>query len=154
MFGIKKLLHKWTIKRMANELGGFLDNLKNLTAEEMSFIIMTATVARNTFIQEMNLDFANPNATLAQRASISVRLALLINECKKSNKFIDRTAYMVWAHTLRVASQPELLDLGKELWKELGRGIEYLNNNPDLVKTCTTKHANPAGYETIPKFIL
>ena len=150
MFGIKKIIHKWTLKRMGNELRYFIDTLKNMTPDEVSFVVMTATVVRNTFIKDMNLDFGNPVEAQAQSPFISLHLAKLINDCKRKNTIIDRTAYIVWAHTLRVASQPELAPLGKELWNELERGIDYLNNNPELVEKCTTENANPTGYQLIP----
>lgn len=151
MFGIKKLIYRWILKRKRYELCFFIDTLKMMTPRDVSLIVMLATNIRNAFIEKMNWDLGNPIELLEQKPSTTIYLGNMIRDCKRNNQFIERAAYIVWLHTLRVASMHELIPLGQELWTELGRGIEYLNNNPDLVKKCTTQHANPIGYDLIPK---
>lgn len=153
MFGIKKLMHQWVIKRMSRELQAFIDSLKCMSPNDVSLIVMGATVVRNSFIKKSRIDFGNPVALLEKKPYIALNLGNLIKDCQRKNQFFHSAAYLVWMHTLRVASQPELYPLGVECWNELSRGIEYINSNPDLIAKCTSEYANPGGYDVIPKFV-
>lgn len=135
---------------MHHELRYFIDILKMMSPQEVSSVVMIAAAARNVFIKSMSLDFGNPLAVIAQKPFITIHIGKLIKDCERKKHFADRTAYLVWLHTLRVAAEPELMPLGKEFWKELARGIEYLNHNPELVEKCTNEYADLTGYQLIP----
>lgn len=150
MFNIKNMIRNWITRRWTSEIIALIESLKSMNDCDVSLIVATVTNIRNSFFNRMNLDFGNPAALLIQRPRITIELGNLIRESAKNKSFIIRTAYIVWLHTLRVVQKPELIMLGRELWRELGRGIEYLNGDPELVKQCTTENSDLSGYQHIP----
>lgn len=150
MFIIKRLIHKWLIKRMSRDIKVFIDTLQRMSAHDVSLIVVAATVTRNALLKCSDIDFRDPILMLKTKPSIMLDLSKTMNESKRKAHSLDQIAYSVWLHTLRVISQPDLANLGKDLWNELARGIDYLNNNPSLVERCTTECADPSGYQLIP----
>jgi hypothetical protein len=45
---------------------------------------------------------------------------------KAEERFAEATAAMVWVHSLRALSFPEIRYLGREMWQQLERGREHV----------------------------
>jgi hypothetical protein len=80
-------------------------------------ILRTELQARGHLPDEMLEVASDPRQSLTQ-----LEMSRLVRRYQAENRFQEALGAMVWLHTLRSLSAPELRFLGRQMWQQLERG--------------------------------
>ena len=121
----KRRLRRAAVKAASEDLESFILCLKGLSDEELGMVVAGATVirlqlGRSGSLPEYALALPSPDDDTAY---IQLHLSRLVRELQKTNKTAEAAGVMVWRHSMRSLAYPEVRLLGRQLWKELQRGI-------------------------------
>lgn len=118
------------LRSSSREIGRFVDRLRGAGDRSLGLVVGCATVVR----VNMEIHGALPDGLMrrADRASseelgiMQMRLNQLSRQFAKRRQQGDAMGAMVWSYSLRCLNVPELLPLGREMWGELKRGFEHV----------------------------
>jgi hypothetical protein len=120
---IKRKIQLAGIKGAREDLERFVESLRGQSDKEVGAIVAMAAVVRVALRQsgvlpdELLQVSADPEQVMAQ---IAVAKAVLRYQSEK--RYEEATGALVWLHSLRALSTPEIRRLGREMWRQLGRG--------------------------------
>lgn len=114
-------------KKMSAEMEQFLNSLKG--ADQL-VIDMTAANAFlwATHFKLRGIDLFTAETWLPQQISFPIQLHKLLRDQQKQQFFSSATGLMVWLHTCRALTYPELRFIGREMWKELSKASDEAND--------------------------
>lgn len=145
------------LKSSTKEIRQFIEGLRRTGARDLGFIVGIAAVVR----VNMETHGVLPQG-LFQRDALSpsqelgimqMRINKVIRQFAKMRQAGDATGAMVWSYSLRCLNVPELAPLGREMWAELTRGFEYVE---EALAEGETRNGKPfdrrvwAEWRTIP----
>jgi len=73
-----------------------------------------------------------------------------IQELQRNQQFQDATGYMVWLHTLRAATTPEVKLKGRKMWGQLRRGLPYVAAQAEQFAIATGRRLKIDDFDAIP----
>ncbi|MCE3045466.1 hypothetical protein [Legionella sp. 16cNR16C] len=150
MFGsIKVFLRNKIIKSQEQALKQYIQSLQGLDEAELAHLVVMATIIRNVSFQNTGIDYLDPINELEKNPYVVLEIGNQIKEFQRGNKY-DRAGYLtVWLYTFRSISEPELRIYGKQLWKELSRGIMFIMGNLGML-VAYSQGSDTTGYDQIP----
>jgi len=77
-------------------------------------------------LHDEGCDLLDPSICLAKDPMITFRLSNAIGKLQRSGNPQLAAGLMVWVHTLRAMTRPELRTLGRAMWRELERGFPHV----------------------------
>lgn len=102
----------------------FIDSLRGLSPTEIAGLRILATVMRMTAVNEGNWpsSIGDVNAPSHPAAQLQLKIAQQIKSFQRDKNTAAAAALMVWLHSLRSSTIPEIRFLGREMWAQLERG--------------------------------
>lgn len=132
MFGsIKVFFRNKFIKSQEIAIQKFVQSLKGMDDGEIGSLMLSATVARNYAYNSLGINFLDPIFELEQKPFVVITIGKLIKLNQQEKHYALASGFYVWLHSFRAIAEPELRIYGKQMWKELYRGITHINENPD-----------------------
>ena len=140
-------MRKSALKDGRMELIRFLNHLEEASDRDIGPIIAVATIIRVNLENQDQLPrdlFDIDNAEkMDPRAKLQLRLATLVRQFQGRKQENDIVGTMVWLHTLRALTFPELRPLGIEMWRELVRGFDHTEDIYKIVEEARDEPLDP-----------
>ena len=152
----KRKIQRAAVKEAREDLESFIFSLKGVSDEELGMVVAGATVirlqlGRTGSLPEYALALPSPDD---DTATIQYHLGRLVRELQKTNETAKAAGVMVWLHSMRALTYPEVRILGRQMWKELQRGIPYapeaLEDFAAVTDWAVPKEAH-SSYDFIPQ---
>lgn len=152
------MLSEWLRRRFERDaitsgrvgLERFVASLRAQSENEIAMIVVVAAAIRVRLRDAGHLPDDVLHATSSheyEQATVQQRVSRLVRKFQTDSEYIDAAGAMVWVHTLRSLTIPELRDLGRQMWQQLERGFPH---TPDALARieAVTRRASPSG--TLP----
>ncbi|WP_395077506.1 hypothetical protein [Hyphococcus sp.] len=120
----EKLFNKWASRQQEKEIKNFLTGLASADGSELGLVVASASDWRHNFLA-LGIDLRYPAICLAKDPTITFQITRTIQDLQKSGQQHKCVGLMVWVHSLRAMSRPELRKYGREIWRELSRGFPH-----------------------------
>jgi hypothetical protein len=106
-----------------DQLKDFIDKLAQSQPEDLGLAVATVEHTANTFF--IYGDFYKPRELMAKRPDILGMGVMEAQRLQMSNLHVVAVGWIVWVHTFRAVSNPELMPLAKSMWSLLIRGAKF-----------------------------
>ena len=116
-----------TDKQYKAELQSLIEILAEMNKQELAELVVFATFVRRG-MQEAGNDVMCPVTLQLHKPETSHNLVRTVLQYKKAGNDIAASALMVWAHTMRATLRPTLMPLARQMWRELSRGFDYVED--------------------------
>ena len=116
-----------TDKQYTAELQSMLAILAGMNKGELAELVVFATFVRKG-MQEVGNDVMCPFKLLVSKPDMPDTLIRAVVQYKKAGNTVAASAFMVWAHTMRATIRPTLMPLARQMWRELSRGFDYVED--------------------------
>lgn len=129
----RKIIGYFSHKTILKELNQFLEILKLTKDEEISELLLMATIAREDLINKKVIDeniFDNLNGLYVDTNKMNLRLAMTmyVNELSQNeNNLAQSAGIKVWLVTLKSETNFNCMLTVKKIWLELDRGFKNLD---------------------------
>lgn len=151
MFGwLKRKAQFSIIKQMEDDLDRFLVSIRGTDAHDIGTVMAIATHWRHIF-KYHGVNLLEPIAAEQKQIFLCREINKLITTSQKNNKPEFASGLMVWLHTVRAATTPEIRLKGRMLWGELRRGFPHVEDGALLVHQLTGVSLETDGYSQIPQ---
>ncbi len=141
-----RLRHK-VVREGRLELVQFLNHVENVSDRDIGPVVAVATMIRinleNMDVVPRNLFDEKWAAELDSRGRIVGRLRNLVRQFEWKKQHNDAVGTLVWLHTLRALTIPELRPLGCDLWRELRRGFSHVEEVLKIVEEAKNEPLDP-----------
>jgi hypothetical protein len=152
------MLSEWLRRRFEHNaarsgrvgLERFVASLRSQPENEIAMLVVVAAAIRVRLRDAGHLPDDVLQATSMheyEQATVRQRVSRLVRKYQTHSEYIDAAGAMVWLHTLRSLTTPELRDLGRQMWQELQRGFPHTSDALARIETAT-RRASPPG--TLP----
>lgn len=137
-------LQERALKSSTKEMRRFIDGLKRANDRGLGLVVACATVVR----VNMEIHGALPEGLLRRAAEapaqdlgiMQMRLNRLSRQFSKRRQQGDAMGAMVLSYSLRSLNVPALLPLGREMWGELKRGFDHVE---EALREGETRNGKP-----------
>lgn len=131
MFGwLKRRAQMKFARMMIDDIERFNAGLRGISDEEMGAILAQTYHWMGVLENEYNCDLEHPDLFAATRPEAAITVNHMIRQIQKRNQALA-PGLMVWLHSLRASSVPEVREHGRAMWKELQRGEAHLRSGAD-----------------------
>ncbi|QAZ38451.1 hypothetical protein C1M51_02890 [Methylibium sp. Pch-M] len=120
---IGRIIDRWAARRQAAELQSLLAILAELNRTELAELVVIADHVRKGMQMEGN-DVMKPFDLIVRRPTMPLELVRAVEGFRRQGNHVAASALMVWAHTMRAALRPTLVPLARQMWRELARGFD------------------------------
>ena len=144
-----KILEK-SIEVQKKEIARFIDNIKAMDGSEVGSILATATHIRNQLIDQYDWDLQDPILLCFTKPNIAIEINQLIKAFQENDDTVSAAGMMVWLFTVRAAMSPDIRGLGRELWGQLERGFDHVEEARIQILSLGGKIIDIDGYEKFP----
>lgn len=141
----------WAVKTQAKELDQFIARLSAMDSEELGLVVAISTDRRHKLYELFGWDLLDPILVDAGDIAAAMKLNQLIRQVQKDNNMVVAAALMVWLHTLRAATAPDLRAKGRLLWGQLQRGFPHVFDAEAGFVAMGGPELNLDGYERFPE---
>ena len=131
MFGnwLKRKMQLKAVQAGREDMERFILGLRGASGSEIGIIVAQATVMRmrlrkDNLLPDAALDIGMP-ITEEERSQIQTFLGSTIRFFQKEELPSDAVGTMVWLHSMRAFTYPELRLQGREMWQQLQRGFVF-----------------------------
>lgn len=131
-------------------LNEYLRILKSSNDEEVGLALSLATSYAYHFKIERGIDLYHPASALSRDPGLPLEFSNLANRSKAVGEMHVSATLLVWVHTLRAFTMPQLRPQIIQMWSELRRGVNHVESYRLLVEQTTNKSANFTNVELIP----
>lgn len=145
-----RLFDKWATGKQREEMANFVSLLRAMDGAELGHVVALATHVRHQ-LEAMGHNPMDPIIYTAINPGFPLFLSRTTIALQKQNRPQDAAAFMVWVHTARAGVRLELRGLGRELWKELSRGFDHVNEGALSLLMVTGVSINIEGSDEYPK---
>ena len=151
MFGyIKRVARNHFLSVMKEEIENYILSLQGMTDEELGWLIVHATHSRNKIYESEDVDLLDPIVAVSQDRRLIIKINKLVRRNQEEKLLSDAAALMVWLHTLRAVSEPELRIFGKKMWGELKRGFPFVEKAFNEIQNLSSKNIDVSNWDSIP----
>ena len=121
---LKRRVQLAAVKSGREDLERFVESLRGQSDFELGMLVAHAAVIRVSLREFGRLsDEALFVTADPEQAAIQLHVAGMVRTFQADKAFAAAAATLVWLHTLRALSTPELRSLGRKMWGQLRRGI-------------------------------
>jgi hypothetical protein len=116
------------VKSGREDLERFVESLRGQSAQKIGTLLVVAASVRIALRQSGVLPDELVRVTAdPQQAAAQLAVAQLVRRYQSKDRFEEAAGAMVWLHTMRALSTPELRLLGRQMWRELARGHNHIS---------------------------
>jgi len=108
------------------QIDDFVSRLSILDAQQLGFVMALALYWRNQMLLS-DIDLLHPIRSLEEIPDLKLKLVEQVNQLQRTGEQSFASGLMVWVHTLRAASLPELVSGGRKMWRELQRVFDHID---------------------------
>ncbi len=141
--------HDWAVKKQRKEMQGFVDLLRGMDGDEIAVAVVFATHTRH-IMEKQGHNVLDPILYFATNPSFTHSMSVETIQLQKQGRLQEAAAMMIWVHSFRAATSPELRLLGREMWKHLERGFPYVDKAAETVGEMTGFRLNIEGAKSFP----
>jgi hypothetical protein len=152
------MLSEWLRQRFEHDasrsgrvaLERFVASLRAQPENEIALVVVVAAAIRVRLRDAGHLPDDVLQASSSheyEQATVQQRVARLVRKYQTNSEHIDAAGAMVWVHTLRSLTIPELRDLGRQMWQQLERGFPHTADALARIEA-VTRRVSPPG--TLP----
>ncbi len=146
----RRLFDSWAAGRQRKEMDLYLTVLSAMPGSELGMLLASATDLKNEMVRNGVADVSAPYILTEKMPLITFEFSKRVIRLQKKRRFEDAAALMVWVHTLRAASRPELRGLGRNMWGELERGFPFVLSAAEGVYDLMGVQFNVDGFDEFP----
>ena len=150
---LARIVGKWAAKRGKRELTDFVMRLRVGDSSEIAFVLAGATDIRHQMFELKGWRFLEPALEVSRDPMIITQVGDLVRASQRQ-KLPQAGFLMVWAHSLRAVSSvgqyAELRTLGRDMWRELSRGFDKVEEAAVNARAALGINLNIEGYDQIP----
>ncbi len=125
----KRGLLEWTQEKQKEDLENFIEVIRQHSDQELGLLLAIANDFRKKFLEATDIDLHEPQQAICEHPELLFELSECVHEAKQEGDFNTAGSMLLWIHTLRAASLPDLRPLGIELWSELSRGFDSIEES-------------------------
>ncbi|NRA20328.1 MAG: hypothetical protein HRU05_07590 [Oceanospirillaceae bacterium] len=128
-------------KTALQEIEIFLGAIKAKDDQDVAMLVAIATLIRVNLAENGGLSkqvLAGEGSPM-ERKNSQLYVTNLVREFQKRGQPFDAAGGMVWLHSLKVQTYPELVEKVSELWIELKRGFPHVENKLAEIAELTGK---------------
>ncbi|MER9875313.1 hypothetical protein [Mesorhizobium sp. M0195] len=140
----------WSTNVQKRELEEFVGRLRAMDGSEVGMIVACATNHRNLVAQTRGWNLLEPALCEMQEPALALKIGQLIRDLQAKNRPELAVGFFVWLHSVRSAKNPDLRQLGRDMWKELGRGFEHVDDAAEGFEALTGFEFKIDGYNEYP----
>jgi hypothetical protein len=151
---IKRKTEQAILKSASEDLERFMQGLQGQTADELAMLRIGATELRINMRQTGNsidsvMDL--PGLTPDEDIRLSMLLPRTIKGFQKEKMMVSAACAMVWLHSLRAYTIPELRLRGREMWQQLEKGNPSLESALVDYEAATGNPLPPDVYDEVER---
>ena len=146
---LKALLSKKVLTDKSSELSQFVQVLSTMSDEELAELVAYATHTRH-LLERLGVNLLVPHDLYITHPEFLPGLIRRINAFQAQNNLTAAMAMMVWAHTVRATTPPDLKELGCAMWRELARGFPRVTLAAAAIAARTGTNLNVLGSSKVP----
>ena len=136
-------------ERMKNEINEYITLLRSADDDEVGLALLAAVDFRNQYLAETGIDLFEPKLALFADDNLSFKFARQIEESQAENGILA-VPLLVWAHTLRATQNPMVRELGREMWGELLRGLDHVDEKIESFQFVIGRTPDLTGMGKVP----
>lgn len=138
---IKKKIYDAGYKTGLEEIERFTLSIRGQTGEEIGMLLAIANLIRIELMNDdrLSMQVLNFESSESEHANAQMFVSNMVRVFQKENQKSDAAGTMVWLHSLRAQSYPELRIKGREMWAELSRGFEHVYDALNDIEAMTQK---------------
>lgn len=159
---LKRKIEMNDVRKVNEDLERFLASLRGFSDEEIGNLLALSIRLRFNFAEAgyipweaVSISFPDRERRIA--ASKFRKLIKSYQKMQTEAGYNDAAGLMIWAHSLNALNYPEARYLGRQIWEELSRGFQHVDNGfvqlerlvgfgvPSEIEECATKY--PEGLE-------
>lgn len=140
----------WATRSQRAELAEFISRLHAMDGSEIGLIVACATNHRHVLATHNGWDLLNPATLEIADPMIALKLGDIVRSLQGKGRPELAAGTMVWLHTVRAASNLDLRQSGREMWRELSRGFDHAEEAAVDFATLTGHVFDTHGYDTFP----
>ncbi len=146
---LASLFDGWAANRQRKEMEVFVVSLQAMARPELGMLVAAATDIKNG-MREHGYNLDDPFMLTATDPGITYEFSSRCVRLQREDRLAEVAALMVWVHTLRAASRPELRGLGRSMWAELGRGFPFVEIAAEDIHAMFGKWPEVTGADIYP----
>lgn len=130
---LKRKVQIASINAMGADIDRFLLGLRGASAEEIGGILACTYHWMGFLERKFGWNLDHPDLVMMQ----DIGASMMVGKCARHIQAKEpalATGLLVWLHTLRASSTPELRLRGRELWSQLTRGAAHIHRGADMAK--------------------
>lgn len=116
----------WAKDTQKKELTEFVDALSAMDADELGLPVAFAADFRIKLFAT-GVDLGDPLSVNSKFPELTSQLSREVLSLQRQERTVEAAPLIIWVHSLRALSRPELRKLGRKMWGELQRGFRYVD---------------------------
>lgn len=132
------------------DVNSFISIIKSMDGREVALVALLANNFRREFEKETRVDLHDPMMAFDNDPGIVLQLSMKARKFQISGQHPAAASVMVWVHTLRGAADPHLRKYSREVWGELERGFEYVDEASAMLMLEERMMISPDGATDFP----
>lgn len=121
---LKNWLDKKFSKVQSEEALHFLEMLKGANSDVVADVAAKTMLAAAIFKEQTGYDLYEVAFWADEFPSATIKIGAEVKQFQREGKPQNAVGFMVWLHTARAASFPELKATARQIWNELDRAPE------------------------------
>lgn len=123
--------------RLKYRISELIEILHNADEEEVGLAVASSVNFRNQHLGITGHDLFDPFAVLIQDDLLPERMDEAVAKLQSQDKNYEAVPYLIWLYTLRATQNGKLRGLGRKLWGELHRGIDFAEQKAQSIEMIT-----------------
>lgn len=136
------------LRTMNEDIDRFLVSLEGMDAEAIGMVVACATHWRNVFSKD-GINLREPMMEGRRNPMLAFEINRMIAQAQKADPSMA-AGLMVWLHTIRAVTYPELRLKGRRLWGQLRRGFEFAQGGANDLHQLSGRVLDATGHDQIP----
>ena len=138
------------IEKQKKEIVTFIVSLAAMDGDELGSVVAVVADYRNKML-EQGINLNEPMILVGTVPGIIPLLSGQVDPLQQEERTFEALPIIVWVHSLRAASTPELRQYGRDLWGQLERGFKHVHSAADDLAREMGITLNTNGATEFPK---
>lgn len=145
----RQMLEDWAVGSQARKMDEWLRAKRQLPDYRMGIVVALVTHQRHELSASFSCDFLIPEKVFIRHPMICPTLEDVLATMHKNNQQLAITGSLPWLFTLQAFIRPPLYDRGVDVWKQLQRGMPYVQKSiADMGEAGS--QLNMTGFDEVP----
>ena len=150
MFGwLKRTAGNAIANSGTTDIDRFVLGLKGSTSTDIARIVALTAHWRNHLEEKFGWDLDHPNLVAMEDSGATRKLHTLLRQVQKQSPAMTE-GLVVWVHTLQASRTPEIRMTGREMWRELARGVPFAAAAAEELNQIASAKLDTKGIDRVP----